>query len=145
MIKTSIFQNIFISLGLLLIFMLFFGTANVEAEEELIGSDEYRISCLSCHGAGGKGNGPMAKVLKVQPSNLTTIAKSNEGIFPLDKVFRTIDGRHGVTGHGDRDMPIWGARYLREDAARYGVFDGEEVVRLRILELVYYIQLIQGN
>ncbi len=143
MIKISVFQNIFVSLGLLLIFLLFFGVANVGAEEELIGSDEYRISCLSCHGAGGKGNGPMAKVLKVQPSDLTTIAKNNEGIFPLDKVFRTIDGRHGVTGHGERDMPIWGARYLREDAARYGDFGGEDVVRLRILELVYYIQLIQ--
>ena len=144
MIKTSIFQNIFISLGLLLIFMLFFGTANVEAEEDLIGADEYRISCMSCHGVGGKGNGPMAKVLKVQPSNLTTIAKSNEGIFPLDKVFRTIDGRYGVTGHGDRDMPIWGARYLK-GAARYGVFGGEDVVQLRILELVYYIQSIQAE
>ena len=145
MVRISIFQNIFISLGLLLGIVLFAGITDVEAEEDLIGADEYRVSCMSCHGVGGKGNGPMAKVLKVQPSNLTAIAKSNEGIFPLDKVFRTIDGRHGVTGHGDRDMPIWGARYLREDAARYGVFDGEEVVRLRILELVYYIQLIQGN
>lgn len=143
MVKMSVFQNIFVSLGLLLIFLLFFGITNVGAEEELVGSDEYRISCLSCHGTGGKGNGPMAKVLKVQPSDLTTIVKNNEGIFPLDKVFRIIDGRHGVTGHGERDMPIWGARYLSEDAARYGDFGGEDVVRLRILELVYYIQLIQ--
>jgi len=85
----------------------------------------------------------MAEILKVQPSDLTTIAKNNEGIFPLDQVFRTIDGRHGVAGHGDRDMPIWGARYLREDVERYGDFGGDDVVRLRILELVYYIQSIQ--
>ena len=30
------------------------------AEEETIGSDEYRISCLSCHGVGGRGDGPLA-------------------------------------------------------------------------------------
>jgi len=142
-INSLIFQNIIRSVGLLLFVVLLMGLSDVVAEEDLIGSDEYRISCLSCHGVGGKGNGPMAEVLKVQPSNLTTIAKDNEGVFPLDKVFRTIDGRHGVTGHGDRDMPIWGARYLREDAARYGDFGGEDVVRLRILELVYYIQSIQ--
>ena len=100
MIRTSILQNIFISLGLLLGIVLFAGITDVEAEEDIIGADEYRVSCMSCHGVGGKGNGPMAKVLKVQPSNLTTIAKSNEGIFPLDRVFRTIDGRHGVTDTG---------------------------------------------
>lgn len=145
MIRTSILNNIFISLVLLPGVVLFGGITNVEAEEDLIGSEEYRISCLSCHGVGGRGNGPMAKLLNVEPSDLTTIAKNNEGTFPLDKVFRTIDGRHGVAGHGDRDMPIWGARYLREDAERYGEFGGEDVVRLRILELVYYIQLMQGE
>ena len=143
MINSPIFQNILRSIGLLIVVVLLMGLSDVVAEEDLIGAEEYRISCLSCHGVGGKGNGPMAEILKVQPSDLTTIAKKNEDIFPLDKVFRTIDGRHGVTGHGERDMPIWGARYLREDAARYGDFGGEDVVRLRILELVYYIQSIQ--
>ena len=141
---SSLNLQIFIkSFGLALLVLLFFGAANVAADEELIGSEEYRISCLSCHGVGGRGNGPMAQFLKVEPSNLTQIAKKNEGVFPLDKVYRTIDGRHGVTGHGDRDMPIWGARYLKEDMERYGSFGGEDVTRLRILELVYYIQAIQ--
>jgi len=143
MINSSIIQNIIRLIGLLIVVVLFFGLSDVVAEEDLIGANEYRISCLSCHGVGGKGNGSMAEILKVQPSDLTTIAKNNEGIFPLDQVFRTIDGRHGVAGHGDRDMPIWGARYLREDVERYGDFGGDDVVRLRILELVYYIQSIQ--
>ena len=143
MINSPTIQNIIRSSGLLIVVVLLMGLSDVVAEEDLIGADEYRISCLSCHGVGGKGNGPMAEIMKVQPSDLTVIAKNNEGVFPLDQVFRTIDGRHGVTGHGDRDMPIWGARYIREDAGRYGDFGGEDVVRLRILELVYYIQLIQ--
>jgi len=127
-----------------LIIALLLGVSDLVAGEELIGSDEYRTSCLSCHGVDGKGNGPMAQLLKVQPSDLTTIAMNNEGIFPLDQVFRTIDGQHGVTGHGDRDMPIWGARYQREDEERYGAFGSRDVVRLRILELVYYIHAIQN-
>ena len=143
MIRSSRLQIFIKSFGLILLVTLFFGTADIAAEEELIGADEYRISCLSCHGVGGKGNGTMAQFLKVQPSDLTTITKKNEGVFPLDKVYRTIDGRQGVTGHGERDMPIWGARYLREDAERYGSFGGDDVVRMRILELVYYIQAIQ--
>jgi len=143
MINSSMFQKIFKFLFFVLFVVLLLGITDVVAEEELIGADEYRISCLSCHGVGGKGDGPMAKLLTVQPSDLTVIAKNNESIFPLDQVFRVIDGRHGVTGHGDRDMPIWGARYLREDAERYGSFGGEDVVQSRILELVYYIQLIQ--
>ena len=128
---------------LLISAFILFGIAEIAAEEELIGSDEYRISCMACHGVGGKGNGSMAELLKVPPSNLTEIAKKNNGVFPLEQVYRTIDGRHGVTGHGDRDMPIWGARYAKEDAERYGPYGGDEVVRLRILELVYYIQMLQ--
>ena len=144
MINSPVFQNAIRYIGLLLFVMLLTGLSDAVAEEDLIGADEYRISCLSCHGVGGKGNGLMAEILRVQPSDLTVIAKNNEGVFPLDKVFRTIDGRYGVTGHGDRDMPIWGARYL-EAAPRYGTFGGEDVVQLRILELVYYIQSIQAK
>ena len=143
MIRISSLQTLIKTFGLALVVALFLGVADVAAEEELIGASEYRISCLSCHGVGGKGNGPMAEFLKVQPSNLTQVSKNNDGVFPLETVFRMIDGRHGVTGHGDRDMPIWGARYLKEDAEMYGPFGGEDVVRLRILELVYYIQSIQ--
>ena len=46
--------------------------------------------------------------------------------------------------HGERGMPIWGARYAEEDYQRYGTaFGGEDVVRGRILQLVYYLQSLQ--
>jgi mono/diheme cytochrome c family protein len=35
--------------------------------------------CASCHGADGKGDGPMAKSLKVKPADLTRIAARNGG------------------------------------------------------------------
>ena len=52
------------------------------AEMGTIGSDEYRISCISCHGVGGRGNGPLAKFLNTKPTDLTTLAKNNGGQYP---------------------------------------------------------------
>jgi mono/diheme cytochrome c family protein len=144
----------FFGLGLLL--NVAFGGGGVFADEEVtmgsakyrisetIGSDEYRISCLNCHGTGGKGDGPMSEILSKKPSDLTMLAKNNGGEYPFLRVYQMIDGRVVVPGHGDRDMPIWGARYAEEDYERYGTaFGSEDVVRGRILQLVYYIQTLQ--
>jgi mono/diheme cytochrome c family protein len=125
------------------------------AEEDTIGSDEYRISCLSCHGVGGRGDGPLAKFLTVKPSDLTTIAKNNGGQYPNIKaghfpflyVYQVIDGRTLVAPHGERAMPVWGNRYLAAQRPTPGPYAGEyeKVVRGRILELVYYLQSIQQD
>lgn len=116
---------------------------SVRAEDELIGAEEYRTSCLACHGAGGRGDGPMAKYLNVKPTDLTQITKNNGGTFPLIKTMHIIDGRGEVRGHGDRTMPIWGSRYKAEQAGKYGPYGGEWQVRSRVLELVFYLQQIQ--
>lgn len=123
------------------------------AEEETIGSDEYRTSCLSCHGVGGKGDGPIAKYLTVKPTDLTTLAMNNggqypdlkAGEYPFLRVYQVIDGRAEVGAHGERAMPVWGARYLAEQPSGHSSYGGEyeKIVRGRILELVYYIQSIQ--
>lgn len=118
------------------------------AEEDLIGSDEYAAACLSCHGVGGRGDGPMAEFLTVEPTDLTTISKENDGVFPLLEVFQVIDGRTVVGAHGVREtegweMPVWGARYKAQAGSKYGPYGSEAAVRARILELVYYIQSIQ--
>jgi len=125
------------------------------AEEDTIGSDEYRMSCLSCHGVGGRGNGPLAKFLTVPPGDLTKLAKNNRGQYPKVKaghfpflhVYEIIDGRADVAAHGERAMPVWGNRYLAEQPATTGPYVGEyeKAVRGRILELVYYLQSIQQD
>jgi mono/diheme cytochrome c family protein len=112
--------------------------------DDAIGSDEYRIACLNCHGAEGKGDGPMADLLTKKPSDLTVLAKTNGGEYPFLDVYHIIDGRVTVPGHGEREMPIWGARYAEEDYERYGTaFGSEDVVRGRILQIVYFIQTLQ--
>jgi mono/diheme cytochrome c family protein len=99
----------------------------------------YTNYCASCHGPQAKGNGPMAAVLQVKPSDLTAIARRNGGKFPSDIVFRTVDGRKPVMGHGGQDMPVWGNVFQRpqEGAAT------PEVVRARIDALVRYLESIQ--
>lgn len=125
-----------------------FASTSVSAEEDLIGADEYEASCLSCHGVGGRGDGPMAEYLSVTPSDLTAISKNNDGVFPLLEIFQIIDGRTVVGAHGVRqtdrwEMPVWGSRYKADAGTKYGPYGGETAVRARILELVFYIQSIQ--
>ena len=116
-----------------------------QAEEETIGSDEYRISCINCHGVGGRGDGPLAKFLTVKPTDLTSLAKNNGGEYPYLKVFLMIDGREDVAAHGDRSMPVGGNWYRKDAETAYGPFGGEEVVHGRLLELVYYIHSLQQD
>jgi mono/diheme cytochrome c family protein len=71
------------------------------------GIGDYQVYCSSCHGAEARGDGAIAKSLKIRPTDLTQLAKGNEGVFPADKVFKIIDGRKGVA-HKDSDMPMWG-------------------------------------
>lgn len=128
---------------------------NVVAEQETIGADEYRTSCLSCHGVGGQGDGPLSQYLTVKPADLTQLSKNNggqypnlkAGQYPFLRVYQIIDGRTELAVHGDRAMPVWGDRYLAQQPASAGRATGEyeKVVRGRILELVYYIQSIQRD
>ncbi|WP_372836422.1 cytochrome c [Pontibacterium sp.] len=150
MIKAISLKETMKTVGLILLLTTPLGISEVSAEEELIGSDEFRTSCISCHGVGGKGDGPMAKFLTVKPADLTQLAKNNggdyptkPGEFPFYRVFKIIDGRTLVSAHGDRAMPIWGNRYKMEAGDKYGPMGGEQMIRARILELVYYLQMIQ--
>jgi len=113
------------------------------AQSKLVGSEEFQVSCAACHGPDGRGNGNMARYLTVKPSNLTQLARNNDGRFPYLEVFQMIDGRQEVAVHGPRTMPIWGNRYNAEAAMKYGPYNTETVVRGRILELVQYLEAIQ--
>lgn len=70
---------------------------------------------------GWQGRGRHHRFAEESPTDLTTLAKRNKGVFPFDRVYAVIDGREIVRGHGDRDMPAWGDRYASDSvqAAEY--------------------------
>ena len=109
--------------------------------------NDYIRSCAACHGETGKGDGPKAKAFKMPPADLTKLAKSNKGVFPISRVYNVIDGRIEVLTHGSRDMPVWGDIYGRELTVRAppGMSKemGEVLVAERILGLIEYISTLQ--
>lgn len=129
--------------------LLFSGGAYAldEATGRAIGKAEYQASCAACHGLTAVGDGPVAGVLTKPPSNLTLISKKNNGIFPVDVIYHTIDGRGALGPHGNRQMPVWGNRYqvesLQQIAGIPHDVSRQAIVHGRILSLVYYLQSIQ--
>jgi mono/diheme cytochrome c family protein len=82
--------------------------AAAQAEDFDIGKWEFQSSCASCHGTDGKGKGPVSEQLKVPPPDLTMLAKKNNGVFPTNAVYETIDGLQTMPAHGTREMPNLG-------------------------------------
>lgn len=83
----------------------------------------------------------MRKFLTIEPSDLTLESKKNGGKFPFWQIYRVIDGREEVTGHGTREMPIWSACF-RCQAGGDDTGSRSQVAGL-ILSLVFYLQQIQ--
>jgi mono/diheme cytochrome c family protein len=129
--------------GALLAVPLIGFSAAGSAQQTPTGADEFRNSCAVCHGDDGRGGGPLAKVLTVKPADLTQLSKRNDGVFPIERVTETIDGRTQVAGHGTREMPVWGTRYEAEVGRQYGPYGSEAAVKTRIHVLVRYLQSIQ--
>ena len=121
----------------------------VFAQEDIgtqsIGKMEFQKNCASCHGMGGKGGGPLVEFLKQTPPDLTLLSKRYGGVYPQEKVYEWIRDAKRIRAHGTQEMPIWGDRYSQEIVEKYGydyVGPGSSV-RERILELVFYIGIIQ--
>ena len=100
------------------------------------GKTSYRVFCQNCHGESGKGNGRLAELLKMPPSDLTQISQRNGGAFPVDRMHQIIDGRADVLAHGDREMPVWGQAFLERT-------DNEAAVRTKVHQLTVYLESIQ--
>jgi mono/diheme cytochrome c family protein len=130
-----------------LIAMLFFaGSAGLSlAQEDQIlarGQLHYQRYCSVCHGEQGKGKGPLAEYLKLAPTDLTQISKKNGGQFPFWRVYRIVDGREEVRGHGTRAMPIWGDEIRIDEKEALPQFQ-EDLVAGRIWQMISYLQSIQ--
>jgi mono/diheme cytochrome c family protein len=108
------------------------------------GKREFEANCASCHGVNGKGNGPLVGFLSRSPTDLTLLAKKNQGVFPMSRLYDVIDGE-GLPAHGSRDMPVWGREYRIKDAEYYvdTPYPYESMVRARLLSLLEYINRMQ--
>jgi len=112
-----------------------------------IGKREYDSNCAVCHGMTGKGDGPYAGLGEKRVSDLSSLAKRNNGVFPFARVYEFIDGTQIVKAHGTREMPIWGADYKVKGAEYYMEipYDPEVYVRARILALTEYVYRLQAK
>jgi hypothetical protein len=104
------------------------------------GKDDFEWHCSACHGTNGKGNGPMAKILIKAPSDLTAIAKNNDGSFPFWRVYRIIAGKTAVPGHETFQMPDFWRRFSGDEKA-FGLLPAH----VRVLMLTHYVETIQNK
>lgn len=102
------------------------------------GSDLFRRYCASCHGPAARGDGQLADAMRRRPPNLTELRKRNSATYSSDLVYRIIDGRQAVRGHGGPDMPVWGDAFSRSLEG-----SSEDAIRMRIQALVDYLESIQ--
>lgn len=107
------------------------------------GKEWFAIYCATCHGVGGRGDGPVADSLVSPPADLTAIASRRAGVFDPDEIAGYIDGRTRVTAHGTSEMPVWGRpvpdRFGRPDVAE--PYLSADVIAL----LVEYLRAIQSE
>lgn len=136
--------------GGVLIAAMALGAGGVFAQQQVPdpGKSEFAENCASCHGVDGKGNGILGNLLQRSPPDLTQLAKKNQGVLPINRLYEVIDGA-GVPSHGSREMPVWGWEYRVEQAQALrearGRYDEPAMVRARILTLLEYISRIQAR
>lgn len=110
------------------------GQAEILAE----GRDLYDWHCANCHGSGGRGDGRMASVLVIPPSDLTAIASRNGGVFPFWRIYRVVDGGQPVKGHETFQMPRFWERFQRDEGK-----PGYLPAHVRVLLLTHFLESLQ--
>lgn len=140
--KGMILQKITMLLtSLLFLILLASGCENqVKKEAKLAvtdGQELYTAYCQVCHGANGRGNGPMADRLSIPPLDLTLI-EERRGEFPEEIIYRIIDGRERASGHGINEMPQWGDVFVATEE-----MNKEKRTAEKISHLVSYIKTLQ--
>lgn len=141
--------------AILIVAIMLATNAMVQAQDLDNGRIEFLSKCAGCHGADGKGRGPMTSKLKRKPTDLTALAKNNNDVFSTEAIAAVVDGR-GAVRHRRLEMPIWGCRQGPPPGRQRNTYqpkpidslldmpcDSEEATRKRILEIVEYLRRIQ--
>ncbi len=130
----------FIALFSLITLASVYAVEDETKEADIVGKKEFITYCASCHGSGGKGDGPMVNILKRKPIDLTQLAKNNGNVFPFDRIYGVFDGTYVFAEHGTSEMPIWGYRFIREAQQEN---EPSNVAKAKALDIILYIQVIQ--
>jgi cbb3-type cytochrome c oxidase subunit III len=98
------------ALALLVLFTVSIPEAAANPPPAYEGRRLYVSYCQLCHGTGGEGDGPLAKVMKISPADLTTTIRSRSDTI-LTKII-TGEGRQTITGRDRHNllsdsMPEW--------------------------------------
>jgi mono/diheme cytochrome c family protein len=101
------------------------------------GKQMYISYCAPCHGADGRGRGPVASVLRTQPVDLTALARAHNGKYPGAHVISVLRFGSSLPAHGTQQMPVWGPIL-----GKMNISDAQEQ-SLRIVNLNRYLESIQ--
>jgi len=102
------------------------------------GKQMFASYCAPCHGVDGRGHGPVAPALKIQPTDLTLLRGNNHGKFPDAHIISLLQFGVDVPSHGTAQMPVWGpilGNMNRENAQER---------QLRISNISYFLKSIQA-
>lgn len=106
------------------------------------GAEDFAAYCSACHGAGAKGDGPMAASLDKRPADLTRISARNGGVFPGTKVMAKIWSYSGGPG-AETPMPSF-APLLDGQLVGYDGGDGiASPTPVRLVQVAEYLKSIQ--
>jgi mono/diheme cytochrome c family protein len=127
----------FLAVGALLVGPALAGD-KVDSKAAEAGRALFSRHCAACHGAEGKGGGPVAGSLKAPLPDLTKLALK-DGRFDEARVRTSIDGTQASTAHGTREMPVWG-----KVLANTGKKRGEGWAQAEVWTIVEYVKSIQA-
>ncbi|MGX0975889.1 mono/diheme cytochrome c family protein [Roseovarius sp. MBR-51] len=115
-----------------------------QAQDTRAGEQTYERYCAACHGLDATGMGPMQAVLSVQPTDLTMLQAKNNGLFPVERVVRRIDGRDPLVSHGS-PMPIYGSFFEDRDIGLTTERGQTILTSQPVVDLVTYLQGLQKS
>jgi mono/diheme cytochrome c family protein len=110
-------------------------TAKLDKQAAGKGRTTFVRYCVSCHGMAAKGDGPLAKDLRVPVPDLTTLAEGEP--YPFDRVVEAIAKGSTVRGHGTDDMPAWGDAFSRTEGT--GAATPDQAIR----NVAHYLWSVQ--
>lgn len=106
------------------------------------GRQMYFNYCAPCHGADGKGRGPLAPSLKIAPADLSTLAQNNHGQYPASRIADVLQVGSAACKHRSSVMPAWGPILGQMNVAETNRTHLEEKF-LRISSLNQYLESMQ--